>query len=166
MQIFFKVFLYKKIDSQVVFYGLLDLALVFIVLFVVYLVAYNNAKKDQHCSLGAITVYTSTGSKTLVAANVVQSAIRAVNTAAPFTYTLPSADTIIAYINSIPSTTCKPFTFTAINTSNQLLSFVVGTGVTLANTVPGGFYSIFQIDITSPTTVTFRLVLSDSSPTL
>jgi hypothetical protein len=155
------------ISNQTLFYGAVELTLIFIALFVIYLVAYNNAKKDQHCSLGAITVYNSAGSKTLTAANVVQSAIRAAATGAGFTYTLPSADSIIAYINSIPSSTCKPFTFTVINSSGYLLSFVAGTGVTtLASTVPSGFYSIFQIDKTSSTTVTFRLVMSDTSPTL
>jgi hypothetical protein len=140
--------------------------IVFLVLYCVLVSKYNKEKNEQNCTLGGVKVYSNTGATTLAAINVVNSAIRAAATGAAFSYTMPSAASIITHINTLDPTLCKPLTFTIINSSGQTISFIAGTGVTISGTVATANYATYRIDITSSTTVAYTLVITEVFPVL
>jgi hypothetical protein len=142
-------------DSQATLYFTGVVALTFLVLFIVYVVKYNNAKDDQHCTLVALGQYTATGTKTLTAASSVQAQVTLLTNNAAFTITFPSVASIITQINSVAATTCKPLTLTIANLSTQAFTFPAVTGVTVGAPPTTGNFTVYQIDKTSDTTVTY-----------
>ena len=151
---------------QQYFYVAVACAIVFLVLFIVYLKKYENEKEEQNCTLSVPKVYSNVGAATLTAVNAVQSIIRAAATGAAFSYTFPTAASIITQINAIDNKLCKPLTFTVINSSGQTISFIAGTGVTITGTVLTANYATYRIDVTSPTTVTYTLIITEAFPTI
>ena len=141
-------------------------AITFLVLFIVYIVKYNQAKDEQNCVLGTLSEVQGTGAKTLTAAQSVQSSYNALTNGSAFAVTLPAASAIITQINTIASNTCKPLTFTVINTSGSALTFTPGTGTTIAAAPATGNFTIYQINVTSSTTVSYTVLATGTVTTV
>ena len=154
-------FLYKQMDSPYVLYGLGIVALLFFILFLVYLSKYNTEKDEQNCTLGSLSTSTVLTSKTLTAAQIVQANIVGlVAIGAPITLTTPTAADIITRIGTVAAKTCLPLVVQIANASGSVITLAAGANVTISGTatVAANTTSTFSISAPTSTTVTFTLV--------